>query len=79
MKRVRVITPSGKKVFHKKREKSKLQTCAGCGQVLHGVPRAVSSEMKNFSKTERGPNRIFGGQYCGGCTKGILREKARIV
>ena len=46
---------------------------------LHGMSRALEGQMKKISKSEKMPERIYGGYYCAKCTREILREKARKV
>lgn len=61
------------------KKRSAKHHCARCGRELHGVPRMLEADMKKFSKTQKRPERIFGGYYCANCTREILREKARKV
>lgn len=69
--------PSGKVFIIEKREKSGAARCGNCGKSLHGVPRLQPSELNKLAKTEKRPERPFGGFYCSACSREILREKAR--
>jgi large subunit ribosomal protein L34e len=53
-------------------------SCAICGGRLHGVPNRSTSQMRKLAKTEKRPERIFGGVLCGGCVRGLVREKIRL-
>ena len=69
---------SGRTVVRYKRAKPSAAHCALCGGKLNAVPRARPSEMAKFAKTEKRPERIFGGVLCAGCVKAALKEKVRV-
>ncbi len=54
-------------------------TCAVCKTKLHGVPNRKPSEMSKLAKTEKRPERMFGGVLCHSCTQSIVKEKARLA
>ncbi len=76
MKISKVRTPGNKVAVHKKRAKVGIKRCANCNKNLHGIPKLIPSELKKLSKTKRTVNRIYGGYFCGSCTRDILKEKA---
>ena len=76
LRRVKVRTPNGTKTVYKHRKPSKA-TCGSCGEVLKGVPRGRKSEMVNMSKTEKRPERPYGGVLCSKCTRQTLKTKIR--
>ncbi len=73
MKKVKVRTPGGRVVVHFRKEKTSRHVCALCGKELHGVPHGRrSAEVRKLSKTERRPERIFGGELCAECQKKVI-------
>lgn len=52
--------------------------CALCGSKLQAVPKRSASGMRKLAKTEKRPQRVFGGVLCGNCTRLVLKEKARL-
>ena len=69
--------PGGRLGIHYERKRPKRAHCASCGRALHGVPRGLPYEFKHISKTQRRPERIYGGVMCGNCTRDILISNAR--
>jgi len=59
-------------VTYRKRKESK-QQCGSCGAVLKGIPRVKISKL---SKTQRRPERPYGGVLCSKCTRKKMVEKA---
>ncbi|HIQ10021.1 MAG TPA: 50S ribosomal protein L34e [Euryarchaeota archaeon] len=75
LKKVYRRTPGGRVVIHFRKEKTGKHVCAICGAPLHGVPHGKRpSEVRKLAKTERRPERVFGGVLCPGCTKRIVEE-----
>ncbi len=68
-RRVHVRTPGGRTVLHMKRRAPEKPHCADCGLVLQGVARALPFEVGKLSKTERRPERPYGGVLCSACTR----------
>jgi len=68
-----------KVVIREKRRKGNVAKCARCGKQLHGVPRLNASELKKLAKTQKRPERAYGGYYCSTCTKQLFKEKARKI
>lgn len=76
-RRVRVRTPGGiTKVIYKKKKPAKAQ-CANCGEILKGVPRGRSYKIRKLAKTEKRPERPYGGTLCTKCMRELMAEKAR--
>jgi large subunit ribosomal protein L34e len=61
------------------KKRSAKHKCARCGCEMHGMKRFLQAKMSKFSKSEKKPERIFGGYYCANCTREVLRERARKV
>ncbi len=76
-RRVYIKTPSGKNVLSYRRRKPKLAHCANCKKILHGIPKELPYKMRNFSKSQKRPERIFGGTLCSSCTKRELIRRIR--
>ncbi len=74
LRRIKVKTPSGVVVHYKKR-KPKSSHCSKCKEELHGVPRDLPYKVRQLSKTERRPERMYGGVLCPECLKSFLKEK----
>lgn len=74
-KKVRV--PSGKSRLHIKRKKVNAAHCAGCGKELGGVPNKRPYELRKFAKTEKRPERMYGGVLCGNCVKEKIKAAIR--
>lgn len=79
MKRVKRRSPSGKIKFHLRKERPQKVKCANCKMPLHGVPRLIPSKLRKLSKSDRRPERPYGGYLCSNCSREALREKARGV
>ena len=58
-------TPSGKSVVHYVKRRHRRVTCAETNQVLHGVARGSD----RVSKSEKRPERPFGGILSGGAMR----------
>ena len=76
-RRVKKRTPkSGVKTVYTRREPSKAK-CAICGKELHGVKRALPTELKKYAKNKKRPSRPYGGYICASCLRKLMKEKAR--
>ncbi len=76
-KRMRA-SPSGKAVSKYKTKKPAKATCSICSKKLNAVPNRTPNEMGKLAKTEKRPQRAFGGILCNSCTQQIYKEKTRI-
>ncbi len=77
LRRVKVRTPSGKtKISYRIRKPGKA-TCANCGATLQGVPHTVKSKLRNMPKSQRRPERAFGGVLCSACAKREIIARSR--
>ncbi len=52
--------------------------CALCGAKLNAVPKLGSAGLSKLSKTEKRPERVFGGVLCTKCTRLVLKEHTRL-
>jgi len=78
-RRVYVRVPSGEVRVHYEPRKPGPARCAVCGKPLNGVPRARPVELRKLAKTEKRPERPYGGVLCANCLARLLRESARTV
>ena len=74
--RKKVRTINGTKTVYARR-KPKVGTCPVSGEVLKGVPRALPVKMRNMAKTEKRPQRPFGGVLSSKATRQELKKRAR--
>ncbi|ABR56705.1 Ribosomal protein L34e [Methanococcus aeolicus Nankai-3] len=69
--------PGNKTLTHHRRSKVSKAKCGACGALLNGVPRGRKIEIAKLSKTEKRPERPYGGFLCPKCLKRLMIEKAR--
>ena len=69
--------PGNKTLMHYRRKKPSKAKCASCGITLNGVPRGRPHEIAELSKTEKRPERPYGGYLCPKCLKRLMIERAR--
>ena len=78
-RRVFVKTPGGKTTLHYKRRKSGKPQCSICGDVLKGVAYGLTISVRKLAKTERRPERPYGGNLCSRCMRKVIVDKARAM
>ncbi|MAF99162.1 MAG: 50S ribosomal protein L34e [Nanoarchaeota archaeon] len=76
-RKVFVRTPGGNTAVHHRRRKPSKAHCASCKTQLAGVPRELPSQLKKIPKTQRRPERPFGGQLCSGCMRTKIKSQVR--
>ncbi|AEH06663.1 50S ribosomal protein L34e [Methanothermococcus okinawensis] len=76
-KKISRRAPGNKTVLHYRREKPSNARCACCGALLNGVPKGRAYQIAKLSKTEKRPERPYGGYLCPKCLKRLIIEKAR--
>ncbi len=76
-RRVFKVTPGSRNVLHYEKRKPSKAKCAGCGKVLAGVPRERPFKMQRLGKTQKRPERPYGGVLCSACTRRKIIAKAR--
>ena len=74
LRRVFKKTPGGDTVVHYRQRKPSVAKCGECGAVLHGIPRGNNSKVGKLSKTQRRPERPFGGVLCSKCMRKKIIE-----
>ena len=78
MKKTLRRTPGGRLSVQYKPKKPSKATCPICGAKLFAVPNRSIVGMRRLAKTEKRPERVFGGVLCGNCVQQILKEKLRL-
>ncbi len=78
-RRVYVRTPAGRNVLHHRRRKNGKPQCKDCGKELSGVARGTPAQIHRLSKTQRRPQRPYGGVLCSSCTRNLIKEQSRKV
>jgi large subunit ribosomal protein L34e len=73
--RVSKKTPGGRTVTHYRKKKPSPPKCAVCKKPLKGVPRVIPSKLKRIPKSEKRPNRPYGGNLCSSCMRKEIKEK----
>ncbi|PLW80464.1 50S ribosomal protein L34e [Candidatus Woesearchaeota archaeon] len=77
LRRVFKKTPGGDTVLHHEKRKPAHAKCGECGAVLKGVPREIPNKLNKLSKSEKKPERPYGGNLCSACTKQKIKLQAR--
>ncbi len=71
-------SPTGKPVVKYKAAHPAKTLCALCASKLNAVPNRSTANLGKLSKTQKRPERKFGGVLCANCTQEIIKEKSRI-
>ncbi|MCX8199565.1 MAG: 50S ribosomal protein L34e [Sulfolobales archaeon] len=71
--------PSGVAVVHYELRNVNVAKCSICGTQLGGIPRLNLSSLRKLAKTEKRPERIYGGTLCHRCLASLLKEAARVI
>ena len=77
LRRVFTRTPSGKSVIRYKQRKPSAAHCGRCGAQLQGMPRVIPSKVAKLFKTQKRPERPFGGVLCSRCLRDTMKLEAR--
>lgn len=75
LKEKQVKVPGGALKKHFDESKPKQAHCGACGAPLHGIPRFSATQAKNAAKTQKRPQRPFGGVLCGRCMKHMFTSE----
>ncbi|MET1100871.1 MAG: 50S ribosomal protein L34e [Pyrodictiaceae archaeon] len=76
-RKVKVRTPGGETRIHYEKRRPGPARCAICGKPLNGVPRLRPVELRKLAKTERRPERMYGGVLCSSCLAKLLKRQVR--
>ena len=77
LRRIKVKTPGGRNIVHYLPRQPGKAHCAGCRKPLAGVARARPTQLNKLSKTEKRPERPFGGVLCSSCMRAEIRQRVR--
>ncbi len=77
LRRVYVRTPGGRNVVHYREMLKSRPHCSGCGAVLHGAKAVQPRALHSMPKTQKRPERPFGGVLCSQCMRREIIHKAR--
>ena len=72
-----MTTPGGERKIHYERRRPAAPKCAQCKKPLPGVARGTPAEVKKLSKTQRRPERPYGGVLCSQCLRKEMIKKAK--
>ncbi|HIJ11745.1 TPA: 50S ribosomal protein L34e [Candidatus Woesearchaeota archaeon] len=76
-RKVFVKTPGGKTVVHRRERKPSNAICGNCKKQLAGVPRERPAVFNKLAKTQRRPERPYGGNLCSKCTRAVIKDQTR--
>jgi len=78
LRRVAKKTPGGKTVVHYVRRKPSKAHCGVCGSELQGTARGTTTQISKLSKSQKRPERPFGGQLCTSCSRRVIAIRAKL-
>lgn len=76
LRRKKTRVPSGKVVVHYVPRNHSRPSCGKCGCPLSGIPRTIRS-LANVSKSQKRPERPYGGVLCSKCTRQTIVDRFR--
>lgn len=74
--RVAVRTPGGRTVYHYRHKKHSPARCMKCGAELNATPTGPKSVIGKLPKSQRRPNRPYGGNLCPSCLRELMTAAA---
>lgn len=72
--RHKVKLPGNTSTIHYEKRRPSAQKCPITGMEIHGVPRARQAEVRHTTKSQRSPNRMYGGHYSHKAVKDAIRK-----
>lgn len=75
--RVKVRLPGGKTVQRYNLRNPSVAKCGSCGAGLHGIPRGRPSDFAKLAKTQKRPERPYGGVLCSSCARSKIKSMVR--
>lgn len=70
-------TPGGRPAKYYTKRNIKKAVCGICGSLLQGIKHQNNLMRGKLSKTQRRPERAFGGVMCSKCSREQLKKRAR--
>lgn len=77
LRRIFKRLPSGKTVMRYEQRNPSVAHCARCGAKLHGMPRIRASKLAKATKSQKRPERPYGGVLCSRCQRDMIKVEAR--
>jgi len=77
LRRVFKRVPGGESKLVYKQRKPGQPRCAQTGEPLHGIPRGTPKQMAKLSKTQKRPQRPFGGVLSSRAMRDVLKLEVR--
>jgi large subunit ribosomal protein L34e len=76
-RKIFVKVPGGNTKVHFRERKPSKAVCGSCKKPLSGVPRERPAVLGKLPKSQRRPERPFGGVLCSKCMRAVLKEEVR--
>jgi len=70
-------TPGSRPAKYYAKRNVKKAVCGVCGSLLQGIKHQSNLKLGKLSKTQRRPERAFGGVLCSKCSREQLKSRAR--
>jgi len=77
LRRVQKKTPGNRTVKHYLKRKPSKAKCTDCGAKLIGVPHVRATKLHSMAKSQRNPQRPYGGQLCSRCSRNLIKSRVR--
>ncbi|MCA9477542.1 MAG: 50S ribosomal protein L34e [Nanoarchaeota archaeon] len=77
LRRVFNRVPGGESKLVYKQRKPGVARCAQTGEPLHGIPRGTPKQLAKLSKTQKRPQRPFGGVLSSRAMRDVLKLEVR--
>jgi len=74
-RKVKRTTPGGKRVVHYTGRKGRAASCSVCKKPLHGAPKGTTCTFRNLTKSQKRPERPFGGTLCSSCMRREVKSR----
>ncbi len=69
--------PGGVTKLRYERRKPRKARCSDCGKSLHGIKGDISVRIRRLAKSEKRPERMYGGNLCSKCSREKIKERIR--
>jgi large subunit ribosomal protein L34e len=70
-------TPGNRLATYYVKRSIKKPVCGVCGSFLQGMQHGSQDKLNKLSKTQRRPERAFGGVLCSKCSRERIKATAR--
>ncbi|MCK5022888.1 MAG: 50S ribosomal protein L34e [Candidatus Aenigmarchaeota archaeon] len=75
LRKLRKKTPGGRTVNRYAGKNNSRAKCATCKKPLAGVPAGRDSDISKLSKSQKRPDRAFGGNLCSACSRREIKKR----